>query len=44
MGTAAVKALLTPELSEKVDAQVQEIIGRAMKKEGGNDGKREQIL
>jgi len=42
MGTAAVQALLTPALSEKVDAQVQEIMDRAMKKEGGNDGKREQ--
>lgn len=37
MGTADVKALLSPQLSEKVSAQVQEILDRAMKKEGGED-------
>lgn len=39
MGTAEVSALLTPGLSEKVSAELQEILDRAMKKEGGSDGR-----
>ena len=39
MGTDEIKALLGPELSAKVSSQVEEIVGRAMKKEGGEDGR-----
>jgi hypothetical protein len=37
MGTEEVKALLSPELDERVLADVQEILDRAFKEEGGND-------
>ncbi len=39
LGTADIKALLSPKLSEKVTGEVQEIIDRAMNKEGGKDGR-----
>ncbi len=38
MGTADIKALLSPKLSERVSNEVQEIIDRAKSKEGGKDG------
>lgn len=37
MGTADIKALLSPKLSERVSGEVQDIIDRAMNKEGGKD-------
>ena len=42
MGTTDVKALLSPQYSEKVSQELREIINRAMDKKGGNDGEREQ--
>ncbi len=42
MGTAEVSALLTPGLSEKVSAELKEIVDRALKGEGGSDVRAEQ--
>jgi len=42
MGTEEVKALLSPELDERVLADVQEILDRAFKEEGGNDERRSE--
>ena len=44
MGTEDIKALLSPELDEKVYADVQDILDKAFKKEGGNDGATEETV
>lgn len=44
MGTEDIKALLSPELDEKVYADVQEILDRAFKKEGGNDERTKETV
>jgi hypothetical protein len=44
MGTEEVKALLTPDLSEKVESEVEDIINRAFQQEGGSSNGGEQPI